>query len=70
LIDTTLIDIRRSLNEIGSYMETFRVAGDDGGAIGLKQKFEWVSSHQKRLLNKQQKLTACHQSLINAINIM
>ncbi|KAF2025510.1 hypothetical protein EK21DRAFT_76293 [Setomelanomma holmii] len=69
-IDTILIDVRRALNDIGSYMDTFRVAGDDGGPVGLKRKFEWISSHQKRLQSKQQLLASCHQSLVTAINIM
>jgi hypothetical protein len=69
-IDTILIDVRQSLNDIGRYMETFRVAGDDGGAAGLKRKFEWIANHQKRLMNKQQLLSTCHQSLMTAINIM
>jgi hypothetical protein len=69
-IDSILIDVRQSLNDIGSYMETFRVAGDDGGAAGLKRKFEWIANHQKRLVNKQQLLSTCHQSLVTAINIM
>ncbi|KAF1918888.1 hypothetical protein BDU57DRAFT_122712 [Ampelomyces quisqualis] len=63
-------DIRRLLNDIGSSMETLRVAGDDGGATGLKRRFEWLSGHQKRLLNKQKLLSTSHQSLMNAINIM
>jgi hypothetical protein len=69
-IDSIMIDVRQSLNEIGSYMETFRVAGDDGGAAGLKRRFEWIAGHQKRLMNKQQLLSTCHQSLVTAINTM
>jgi hypothetical protein len=69
-IDTILMDMRRSLNDIGDYMETFRVAGDDGGAAGLKKRFEWIAGHQKRLMNKQQSLSACHQSLVTAISVM
>jgi len=69
-IDNILVDIRSALNEIGCYIETFRVAGEDGGAIGLKRRFEWISGHQKRLSTKQQLLTTCHQSLVTAINIM
>jgi len=69
-IDSILVDIRGALNDIGQYIETFRVAGEDGGAIGLKRRFEWISSHQKRLSTKQQLLSTCHQSLVTAINIM
>ncbi|KAH7079500.1 hypothetical protein FB567DRAFT_606759, partial [Paraphoma chrysanthemicola] len=69
-IDIILVDVRRALNDIGSYMDTFRVAGDDGGANGLKRRFEWISGHQKRLQSKQQLLSSCHQSLVTTINIM
>jgi hypothetical protein len=69
-IDSILTNVHQSLNEIGSYMETFRVAGDDGGAVGLKRRFEWIAGHQKRLINKQQLLSTCHQSLVTAINTM
>jgi hypothetical protein len=69
-IDAILLDVRRSLNDVGSYMETFRVAGDDGGAAGIKKRFEWISGHQRRLVTRQQLLSTCHQSLITTINIM
>jgi hypothetical protein len=69
-IDNILVDIRSALNEIGCYIESFRVVGDDGGAIGLRRRFEWMASHQKRLSTKQQLLSSSHQSLVTAINIM
>ncbi|KAF2827015.1 hypothetical protein CC86DRAFT_455585 [Ophiobolus disseminans] len=69
-VDNIFVDTRGALNDIGQYIETFRVAGDDGGATGLKRRFEWISGHQKRLSTKQQLLSACHSSLVTAINIM
>jgi hypothetical protein len=69
-IDGILLHIRRSLNDIGSYIETIRVARNDEGVTGLKRRFEWISGHLKRLSYQQQTLSTCHQSLINAINIM
>jgi hypothetical protein len=69
-IDAIWLDIRRALNDIGVYMETVRVAGDDGGSNSLRRKFEWVLSHQKKLINKQQNLMVCHQSLTTAIHAM
>ncbi|KAF2685066.1 hypothetical protein K458DRAFT_417158 [Lentithecium fluviatile CBS 122367] len=69
-IDAILLDIQRALNDIGVYMETVRVSGDDGGAAGLRRKFEWVLSHQKKLISKQQNLTVCHQSLMAAVQLM
>ncbi|KAF2246273.1 hypothetical protein BU26DRAFT_65314 [Trematosphaeria pertusa] len=69
-VDMILVDIERSLNDIGVYMETVRVTGDDGGTVGLRRKFEWVLSHHKKLINKQQYLTLCHSSLMAAVQAM
>lgn len=69
-IEAILTDVRRSLNDIGSYMESFRVVGDDGGETGRQRRFEWIAAHQKRLLARQQLLLTCHQSLVTTINIM
>jgi hypothetical protein len=69
-IDAILIDVHRSLNDVGSYMESFRVVGDDGGPTGVKRRFEWIAAHQKKLVGRQQLLSTCHQSLVTTINIM
>lgn len=69
-VDNILVGIRGALNEIGCYIESFRVVGEDGGPLGLKRRFEWISSHQKRLSTKHQLLSTCHQDLVTAINIM
>jgi hypothetical protein len=69
-VDAILSDIQRALNDIGVFMETVRVSGDDGGSAGLKRKFEWVLSHHKKLIGKQQNLTVCHQSLMTAVHVM
>lgn len=69
-IDSILVDIQRALNDIGVYMETVRISGDDSGVTGLRRRFEWVLSHQKKLFSKQQNLMVCHQSLTNAVHVM
>jgi hypothetical protein len=69
-IDAILIDVRRSLNDVGSYMESFRVVRDDGGPTGVKRRFEWIAAHQKKLIGRQQLPSTCHQSLVMTINIM
>ncbi|KAH4072407.1 hypothetical protein HBI29_198180 [Parastagonospora nodorum] len=69
-INAIFTDVRRALNDVGSYMDTFRVAGYDGGAVELKKRFEWIASHQKKLLARQQLLSTCHQSLVSTINVM
>ncbi|PVH93401.1 hypothetical protein DM02DRAFT_619303 [Periconia macrospinosa] len=68
-IDTILLDIQRALNEIGTMMEAVRIAGDDGGPASLRRKFEWVISHQKQFLRKQQHLASCHQSLTGTLQV-
>jgi hypothetical protein len=69
-IDKILHDIEKVLNDIGQFLETVRVSGDDGGTVGLRRKFQWALSHQKKLNSKQQLLTTCHQSLMPAVQLM
>lgn len=63
-------DATKALNDIGITIETVHVSGDDGGIAGLNRKFQWVLSHQKKLMSKQQHLMLCHQSLMSAIQLM
>lgn len=69
-INAIFTDVHRALNDVGSYINTFRVAGYDEGAVELKKRFEWIASHQKKLIARQQLLSTCHQSLISTINVM
>jgi hypothetical protein len=69
-IDAIIFDVRRALNDIGNYVDTVRTIGDDGGASGMRRRFEWAMGHHKKLSPKQQLLTTCHQSLMTAIHIM
>jgi hypothetical protein len=69
-IEKILHDIEKVLNDIGQFLETVRVSGDDGGTVILRRKFQWALSHQKKLNSKQQLLTTCHQSLMPAIQLM
>ncbi|KAF1954191.1 hypothetical protein CC80DRAFT_129903 [Byssothecium circinans] len=70
-IDTVLLDIQRALNDIGVHVEAVRVSGgDDGSPASLRRKFEWVLSHHKKLISKQQFLTLCHQSLMATVQLM
>ncbi|KAL1593704.1 hypothetical protein SLS60_010436 [Paraconiothyrium brasiliense] len=69
-IDKILYDIEKALNDIGQFLETVHVTGDDGGTVGLRRKFQWGHSHQKKLGSKQQLLATCHQSLMPAVQLM
>lgn len=69
-IDDIIRDIQRALNDIGLSIETVRVSGDDGGTVGLRRKFQWALSHQRKLVSKQQHLMLCHQSLMSAVQLM
>ncbi|KAF2125575.1 hypothetical protein P153DRAFT_370223 [Dothidotthia symphoricarpi CBS 119687] len=69
-IVTIRLDLRRTLNDIGAYVEAVRVIDDDGGPLGQRQRFEWVANHQETLQDRQQALSASHQQLVHAIRIM
>ncbi|KAJ4346667.1 uncharacterized protein N0V89_010598 [Didymosphaeria variabile] len=69
-IDKILHDIEKALNDIGQFLETVQVSGDDGGTVSLRRKFQWGHFHQKKLGNKQQLLATCHQSLMPAVQLM
>lgn len=69
-IDVTLRDIRYSLSDIGTYIQASPIISDENGAKILRRKFDWVLRHQRRLANKQQLLSACHEGLIKAITTM
>ena len=69
-IDDIIRDIEKALNDIGISIEAVRVSGDDGGTVGLRRKFQWALSHQKKLMSKQQHLMLCHQSLMSAVQLM
>ncbi|KAF2865832.1 hypothetical protein BDV95DRAFT_249183 [Massariosphaeria phaeospora] len=69
-IDAILLDVQRALNDIGVYVEDVRVTGDDGGAVALKRKFEWVLGHHRKLISRELNLTLCHQSLMATIQVM
>jgi hypothetical protein len=69
-IVAVLADARRSLNDIGSTIETFRSLGDDGGTSALRRRFDWAMGHHKKFSHKQHHLFTCHQSLTTAISMM
>ncbi|KAF9737456.1 hypothetical protein PMIN06_001139 [Paraphaeosphaeria minitans] len=69
-IDKILHDMEKLLNDIGQFLETVQVSGDDGGTASLMRKFQWALSHQKKIRSKQQLLVTCHQSLMPAIRLM
>jgi hypothetical protein len=69
-IDDILIDVQLALNDIGAYLENVRGSSDEGGTVKMKQRFEWVLSHQDKLRTKQEALSTCHQSLSSAIQLM
>ncbi|KAF2746174.1 hypothetical protein M011DRAFT_487676 [Sporormia fimetaria CBS 119925] len=69
-IDNILLDVQSALNDMGVYVENVRVAGDEGGAVGIKRKFEWILSHHHKVRDRQTALLVCHQSLSTAINMM
>ena len=69
-IDAILAEIRTALNEVGTHIHLSRSDRDHDEASRLRRKFEYVLSHQKRLLPKQEPLVAAHQKLLGAISVM
>ena len=69
-VDGAIIDIHRSLNDIGLYVEGSRIDGESHGGAKMKQRFEWVLSHHQKLIAKELSLRTCHRSLMGAIHSM
>ena len=69
-VDGAIMDIHRSLNDIGLYVEDSRIDGESRGGAKMKQRFEWVLSHHQKLIAKELSLRTCHRSLMGAIHSM
>jgi hypothetical protein len=69
-IDNVLRNVQEALNDIGVYVEDVRVSGDEGGTVGMRQKFEWVLSHHDKIRDRQPALVLFHQSLSTTISFM
>ncbi|KAF1832152.1 hypothetical protein BDW02DRAFT_555337 [Decorospora gaudefroyi] len=69
-VETTLLDVRRALNEIGADMDAVWNHDDDGGTVASKQKLMWALKNQKRLLKRRESLKSCHGELKKAICVM
>lgn len=68
-INRTLLDVRRALNDIGIDTDAAHPEGESD-LVASRSRYEWVLSHQKRLLRKQQQLQTCHHNLAGAIHLM
>lgn len=69
-IDDTIIDTRKTLNDIGTYVENVRVDLEQGKVVRLRHRFEWVLSNHQRFITSELKLSTCHKSLLTAIAAM
>ncbi|KAF2851972.1 hypothetical protein T440DRAFT_48642 [Plenodomus tracheiphilus IPT5] len=69
-IESTLLDVRRALNDIGMGMDAAPQDGSESEVMTSKRKFDWAVTHQRRLLKKQQQLSACHHNLSGAMHVM
>ncbi|KAI4689749.1 uncharacterized protein J4E84_003929 [Alternaria hordeiaustralica] len=69
-IETSLLEVRRALNEIGMDMDKAWGHDGDGGTAASKLKLEWGLRNQKKLLKKKQLLDQCHAQLTGAIYVM
>jgi hypothetical protein len=69
-IESSLLEVRRALNEIGMDMDRAWGNDGDGGTVASKLKLEWGLRNQKKLLKKKQLLDQCHTQLTGAIHVM
>ncbi|KAF2816566.1 uncharacterized protein BDZ99DRAFT_471789 [Mytilinidion resinicola] len=69
-IDGTIMDVQRSLNDLGLYVENARIDMDGRVEVKMKNKFEWVLRNQQKLITRQIALSTCHQSLMIAVQAM
>ncbi|KAH7396126.1 hypothetical protein BKA66DRAFT_454514 [Pyrenochaeta sp. MPI-SDFR-AT-0127] len=69
-VERILLDVRHTLNDIGMDMDAVRVNGDEEAPFAMKRKFEWLLTHQKRLIKKQEQLKTCQRDLAGAIHVM
>lgn len=71
-IYNALSDAQRALDDVGRYVENVRVTGssENGSAVKMRSKFDWVLRHHRRLRDRKTTLLFCHQSLSTVINLM
>ncbi|KAH6881645.1 hypothetical protein BKA58DRAFT_425480 [Alternaria rosae] len=69
-IESSLLEVRRALNEIGMDMDKAWGHDGDSGTAASKLKLEWGLRNQKKLLKKKQQLDQCHAQLTGAIYVM
>ena len=69
-IDETIIDVKKSLHEIGVLIENARVDVDKGKSVTLKHRFEWVLSNHNKFVMREMALSTCHASLLGALSAM
>jgi hypothetical protein len=69
-IKDTIVDTKKSMNEIGKYVERARNEKDREGTISLTTRWQWVLSAHDKLDNRREELSACHRSLGNILNFL
>ena len=69
-IDDTILDVKKSLNEIGRLIEDARIDVEKGKSVTMKHRFEWVLSNHQKFVMREMALSTCHASLLGSINAM
>lgn len=69
-IDEAIIDVKKSLNDIGLLIENARIDVDKGKNVTLVHRFEWVLSNHNKFVMREMALKTCHASLLGAISAM
>jgi hypothetical protein len=65
-VETTLLELRRTLNDIGLDIGH----DEDGGTVASKRNLEWGLRNQKKLVKRHEQLKNCHDNLTGVILVM
>lgn len=69
-IDGSIIDTQTALTDIETYIENAQVSVEDGKAITLQDRYDWVLNNREKLVMREMALATCHRSLLSAIDAM
>ena len=69
-IDSAILDVKKSLNEIGVVIENARIDVEKGKSVTLYHRFTWVLDNKQKFVIRERALSTCHASLLVAIQAM
>lgn len=69
-IDSAILDVKKSLNDIGVAIESARIDVEKGKSVTLYHRFTWVLDNKQKFIIRELTLSTCHASLLVAIQAM